>query len=75
MDLFMSVDELFDVNVWYMTMDYQDLYAIEKNEFTYQVIRFGDWKPMFSGTKLECKLYLLAYCRDHTKYKNTMYYV
>lgn len=65
----MSVDEIFDINVWYMTMDYENLYQIIEDHNRYSVIRFGDWKPIFSGTELECKLYLMGYCRDHLMYK------
>lgn len=39
----------FELNVWYMTKDYKDLYKIIKDgDVMYTVISFGDWKTRFT---------------------------
>lgn len=72
----MSINEMWDINVWYMTVDYQNLYCIEKlSEDRYHVISWGLWEEKCIGTELECKLYLTAYCLDHDRYKGGIFYV
>ena len=69
----MSVDDLFSVNVWYMTLDYKNMYRIEEvTDSVYNVIRFGDWAVMFKGTRQDCILYLNCYCWDHQSYERGM---
>ena len=62
----------FDVGCWYMTFDYQNLYQIVKEKDQYQVIRFGDWYPVFSGPLEAVCLYMASNCPTHGRYERGM---
>lgn len=65
----------FEVGVWYMTLDYKDLYWIEKEgETMYRVVSFGTWETVFSFPGiLGCQDFMHKNCFDHEKYKGVKF--
>lgn len=61
----------FDINCWYMSNDYQDLYSIRKEgPGLYKIVKFFNCEGIFSGTITECKLFISKICMDHYSYIN-----
>lgn len=52
----------YKIGCWYMTFDYENLYQIVKNGDHYQVIRFGDWMPVFTGPLEAVSLFMASTC-------------
>lgn len=62
----------YDIGCWYMTFDYQNLYQIVREKDHYQVIRFGDWMPVFTGPLEACHLFMASTCATHGKYERSV---
>ena len=61
----------FQLDVWYMTKDYKDLYKITKGDSTlYTVISFGDWKRQFIYPDIKSVLsFMSEHCYSHSKFE------
>jgi hypothetical protein len=55
-----------------MTFDYENLYQIVKDEDHYQVIRFGDWMPVFTGPLEACSLFMASTCTTIGYYERSV---
>ena len=68
----MSVNNTgFELGVWYMTLDYKDLYRIEKDgQVFYKVVSYGTYDTVFCFPGLlGCIDFMEKNCFDHSKLK------
>lgn len=61
----------YDMMVWYMTLDYKDLYRIEKDgPVMYRVVSYGTYKTVFTFPGLlGCLDFMEKNCFDHKQIK------
>ena len=66
----MSGNYAFDLNVWYMTKDFQELYKIVHypGDVGYIVIKYYDGRVVYSGTLYNVQKYMEENCTTHEKY-------
>ena len=59
----------FNLNCWYMSNDYNDLFSIHKEApGLYSCVRFYDCKPCFSGSLNDCKHWMNSNCENHSNF-------
>ena len=58
----------FELLVWYMSKDYQNLLRIEKVGTEYHVTRFFDCKVVFTGMHIDCQFYMNQHCMQHNEF-------
>lgn len=61
----------YDMMVWYMTLDYKDLYRIEKDgPVMYRVVSYGTYETVFCFPGLlGCLDFMEKNCFDHNQIK------